>query len=640
MNKALLLYSFLILSTASYAQWTNNASVNTPVAAGTASEVLRKTVSDGAGGIFVVWEETVWTDATTSTDKILVQRLDALGVPQFGAGISVSNTAQHVEDAEVIPDYKGGVIIAWNQFDTNVDGERISTSYDVYAQRITVDGQRLWGDNGVAVANAPDEQSILEIADFGDGGAVIGFYESAIKLQPVRGDGTLAGGPMTLNSSADAWIEKLITGNNQLTVIYSVEDETNEVSDYYMQRYDMNASPVFSGDGVKVFSATWEPEVDVDNEWIISDGQGGFFVLVKEDDSNNRLKLQHVTSAGTLSFPGYGLVVDEATAGEAQIIADGEGGVVVAWTDIRNGGDVGYFSQRFAADGTKQWASDVELFASIASEGSFAIEKAQDGGILVVVPQTVNSSSTLRAQKVSLAGVVQWASGGYLVSDATPGNKYDAQISLSNDNIIVAWTDMRSSQDDVYAQSIPSSGVLPVNLTKFSAVAGKDAVLLNWETASEENNAWFELEKSEDGKSFSLISKIAGRGTTSSVARYTYTDVLPLTGAATLYYRLKQVDLDGKHRYSEVRSVEFERAAFANLVAYPNPATDLLKVKLRKDLAQKVTYTLSDMQGRVLLSAESKQQEFTINVADLAAGVYFLQLQADGEKFTGRIVKN
>jgi hypothetical protein len=112
---------------------------------------------------------------------------------------------------------------------------------------------------------------------------------------------------------------------------------------------------------------------------------------------------------------------------------------------------------------------------------------------------------------------------------------------------------------------------LPVELAQFTATtSGLAAVRLTWATASEKNSAVFEVERSADGRTFARIGTVAAAGSNSSARSYALLDTKLPTGAATLYYRLKQVDADGTFSYSPVRTVTLTGAA-AGLALYPNP---------------------------------------------------------------------
>lgn len=107
---------------------------------------------------------------------------------------------------------------------------------------------------------------------------------------------------------------------------------------------------------------------------------------------------------------------------------------------------------------------------------------------------------------------------------------------------------------------------LPVTLVNFNAKKIENGNLISWSTTSETNNAGFEIERSDNAKNFNLIARIEGKGNSKATLTYQYTDINPL---AENYYRLKQIDYDGKTTYSRMIHVQSETAT---LKAYPNPA--------------------------------------------------------------------
>ena len=170
---------------------------------------------------------------------------------------------------------------------------------------------------------------------------------------------------------------------------------------------------------------------------------------------------------------------------------------------------------------------------------------------------------------------------------------------------------------------------LPVVLTDFTAgaVLNRDA-LLTWATASEKNNDHFDIERSFDGTSFTQIGQVAGHGTTTAASAYTLTDAnVAAKATGTVYYRLRQVDLDGTATYSPVRSVRFTASAAAAPIAlslYPNPA----QASTTLDLSQLPTTGTYQV---VLLDATGRTVRATtlggglpqpLNISDLATGTY------------------
>lgn len=185
---------------------------------------------------------------------------------------------------------------------------------------------------------------------------------------------------------------------------------------------------------------------------------------------------------------------------------------------------------------------------------------------------------------------------------------------------------------------------LPVTLTNFDAKAAEGNARLAWATASEVNNSYFDVERSFDGVSFSQIGKVAGHGTTSTFSNYTYTDAgVAAKATGTIYYRLRQVDLDGTATYSPVRTVSFEKGAAA-LKLYPNPTTGT-DDKLMVDL---LTLPQGDYQATVVNAVGTTVATYTVHggenqpialPATLAPGTYLVRVQGQGVSLTQRLAR-
>ncbi|RNI28797.1 YDG domain-containing protein [Rufibacter latericius] len=186
------------------------------------------------------------------------------------------------------------------------------------------------------------------------------------------------------------------------------------------------------------------------------------------------------------------------------------------------------------------------------------------------------------------------------------------------------------------------TGPLPVVLVSFTGKQTSNAsVLLSWATASEKDNDFFQVERSQDGKSFGTIGKVEGNGTTNVVQEYSFTDASAPAG--TVYYRLKQVDFDSKFEYSKVIAVKAsEKAADqVSLEAYPNPT--LGKVYVRSmEVNGQAAVILVHSSGKVVSRTQVQVEAgkpITLDLANHTPGVYYLQVQTSTGKSTTRIVK-
>lgn len=177
---------------------------------------------------------------------------------------------------------------------------------------------------------------------------------------------------------------------------------------------------------------------------------------------------------------------------------------------------------------------------------------------------------------------------------------------------------------------------LPVELTQFSAVADAGGVRLHWETATETDNAGFEIQHITTG-AFTEIGFVEGQGTTLLPQTYTYhvADLAP----GVHRFRLKQVDFDGTAAFSGVVEAFMEVPGdYALSDAYPNPFTDAATFTLAVARTQHVQVEVFDMQGRrvALLHDGPLQADtahpFVLAAGTLPSGTYLYR--ATGEHFT------
>ena len=207
------------------------------------------------------------------------------------------------------------------------------------------------------------------------------------------------------------------------------------------------------------------------------------------------------------------------------------------------------------------------------------------------------------------------------------------------DNKIYVYTysptrdEFKTGENSQFALTYDFQSLLPVELSSFIAVAEKDRVLLQWRTETEVNNHGFELERSMDGNYWDKITFVQGHGNSNSPQNYSFTDNYPPFGK--IYYRLKQVDNDGKFEYSNIINVNLNSATDLVLSQnYPNPfnPTTLIEYSLPKN--SQVSLKIYDIIGREVATLKNEFQNagkhsVTFNGSDLASGIYFYVLTAD-----------
>lgn len=178
--------------------------------------------------------------------------------------------------------------------------------------------------------------------------------------------------------------------------------------------------------------------------------------------------------------------------------------------------------------------------------------------------------------------------------------------------------------------AIEGAVALPIELLRFDAAPQAEAVELSWATASELNNAYFEIERSVDGERFETIVELPGAGTSSTAQRYEVLDHHPVEGVS--YYRLRQTDFDGKSTVSWLAAVEYIKPSEL-LSTYPNPVStaSTLTLDLRLHQKEELQIVLLDAAGRAVHTSngwfDRGFQKHQLQLPELSAGVYYLRVQ-------------
>ena len=197
----------------------------------------------------------------------------------------------------------------------------------------------------------------------------------------------------------------------------------------------------------------------------------------------------------------------------------------------------------------------------------------------------------------------------------------------------------RSSTTTYYLDNIyfwKSAIVLPIELTSFTANTEGSKTNLTWATASEINNQGFDIERSYDGVNFTAIGNVKGIG---KAANYNFVDANPYDGIN--YYRLKQMDFDGKETRSKVISVQSKGNGTSKIKIFPSHTEGVVLITnyelgIRNDASDMNMVSVYNHVGQLVLTNKGVNR---LDLSALPSGMYLVQVKAGGETVTEKVFK-
>jgi alpha-tubulin suppressor-like RCC1 family protein len=416
-----------------------NGGVPVVTAAGNQSDIAL--VADGTGGAILVWED----PRPPQCCRLFAQRIDAYGAPAWILdGVAVSPPVSVVigpmgSVPELVGDGSGGAIVAW----INEQVDPVTESSQLTLQRIGADGGLVWGSPGVEVG-APSHFAFYKMAPDGMGGAVLAYFRPAgipgvpafdIVGQRVLADGRVAWGAAGIVASAAAGVA---------------------------------INPQVASDDTGGVIIAWQQEPDTDDADCFG-VHGGCDIFA-----------QRISGDGATRWQGGGVAVSTAAHSQHSpfLVADGEGGAVIAWQDCRRYpardtcmSSMDVYAQRIGAGGGVYWAADgAPLAKALGNQGRHtgtpllsvlrgAADRAggivfawPDGRLFFCDPSFPGSDCDVFAQRV-LLGVDTDGDG---ITDAFDDSDNDGVADASDNCPLVSNADQRNYDRDARGDACDS----------------------------------------------------------------------------------------------------------------------------------------------------------------------------------------
>ena len=320
---------------------------STKISGNTETKDHVRAIPDGSGGAIATWHDTRFVPPGVSTAPIVrVSRVDGSGIVRWGdAGVQLSTGSTQTMDPSICSDGAGGAIVCWS--DTRNGVERI------YAQRLDSTGAPQWTANGVQTCTAATPQVAAELVSDGAGGAIVAWQDWRSGQFDVYSQRMSAGGARLWNTFG---IGLCFLNGHQSGVsmcsdgaggaIVSWDDARGATIDVYAQRVNGNGAPQWTSHGVALCTAAGQQYPSR----IVPDGAGGAIVAWEDgrDGFGSDIYARRIGANGIAQWTANGIGICRAADTQASLtLAEtGTGSAIAAWHDFRSGSGSDIYAQR------------------------------------------------------------------------------------------------------------------------------------------------------------------------------------------------------------------------------------------------------------------------------------------------------
>ncbi len=399
----LLAAAILLIPGSAHSSWqTNGVPVST-----LGEATIPGLIGDGAGGAIVAWKD--GGHDPSGPLRLYAQRIDGFGrtlwvqdgLPVCTACAVTYSISDEYKAVEVTSDGAGGAIIAWKDSRTDAG--------DIYVQRLSPSGQRLWNFNGLAVCSATGAQDDVVLVADGAGGAIVSWSD------PRSGD----------------------------------------VPEIYAQRISASGTVLWNHNGVRLTTLGNQR-----HPVMVSDDAGGAIVAWFDDRGfeYEDIRVQRLSPSGNSLWLAEGEVVTSMIfdlEAYPRMTRDGQGGAILVWQDERGGQGSSIQAQQLDSEGNKRWTPSSLQVPPGVDDPIVALDGV--GGGVVVARRLVAATGDIYAQRVDAAGQIQWGPSGLPVCVASGAERRPAAIADGLGGTVAVWNDARGFS--LYAQRLDPGGV-------------------------------------------------------------------------------------------------------------------------------------------------------------------------------------
>ncbi len=465
-TKILFICSMLMSFNLLFGQWSSDPAVNFAVSDLTGSQVIPKIGTNIAGDSYIGW-----FSSETGNYDVRLQRFDSQGYEMWahnGILISDHTSMSWLTDWDMVVDAENHAILTFQDI-------RNAGNNNIYAYRISPDGDFIWGDDGIELSNSTAFDVSPKVTVTGAGDAVIAWSSdgNVIIMHKISPEGDLLWGDngITLSCENDYTWPQLIPVGTDDVIMKFFEDigafpmTTRHV---YAQRFDVNGNAVWSEDtiisnagGISLWTTLFP---------MVPDRNEGFFIAWHDDRDFNNLAsifIQHVDVDGNTLFTENGVEVSTMPNRNhfypqvAYPLYSED--VFVYWNEMDGYQNLrGIYGQKLNMAGERLWSDHGMTFIEISDTDIFPIRaRGTDSDVVVFYEEFPNAlDSHVKAMRIDIDGAYVWDSEHITLSSVSSQKLHPDVNRLNLDQWIAVWEDTRNDGGDIYAQNVNLDGTL------------------------------------------------------------------------------------------------------------------------------------------------------------------------------------
>ncbi len=639
-STALLILTAVLLAggfSRSFGQWVNDPSINTRLVIDAADPIDISAVKDMRGGAFIFWQD----NKNRFQGKVCFMHVDADGKISFRAdGKQVSDLSGSSENPVCSASLPNSAVVVWKDITNSENGA-------LYAQRVMNNGNMLWSNTGIKITGSKDLIKDYAVASDNIGNCFISVVSKGIglkgssnlKVQKLTAEGKKVFTPdssAVYNSIYRISMPQILPDNKGGAFIFWLESKQSKTV-ILGQRIDSTGKVLWGKKPVEISAK----DQSVISYSALCNALPGAYIVWQTQGKDKDIYHQLIGLKGKPQWAQGGKLIAAPKGNQVNPqAAASDSAVIVSWTNEQdNNRDI--YIQKFNKKGSPLWKKPGIPVIKYAGEqfGQKIISDGSGGSIAAWIDRRVDSTyADIYVQRIDAKGNPMWDSLG--IPAASNYNSPKSYLSLVSDDkgdALVLFKNKRDDKNELYGQKIFGSGTYVSQMISFNALLEGDSIKISWHSANERNNTRYTIERTVQGdtgfSNWIPLKTFVSSGSKKD-SEYEYYDSPNVPG--TLYYRVAQSQVGGRHEFSSVSKVNYFGSSSRIVVAQntPNPFADSTIISFYLPKAAKVTVQFFDSHVERISETEKKEypageNQITFSAQGLKPGIYFYRFKAN-----------